>query len=411
MSALIGGCSYINSDHSRSRLKTTREMLLITFTYLDVMPAFLEYLLPFGHQEYPEDPYYSNFEERTRLEGIESGKRIIELGWSGFDISVCYNIRSIEKSDKQSWPWSIRQCAIHHSFDIVNVRSTWVVIKGNDLMENRLQLATSERGPAMMRNYKTLDQAFAAALATHLMFCELSTENGHLYLKDLEHRVQDLTRSTISTKADLSSSSHIEDLELIDALWRRDTQRTQVSQVSWRDSFRPSFFSQKNTDTAMPNIREKEPSSPLQTFKNCHGNLQPLPPGTFEMQPPKSDSPSFPQDEYGQREYTFRDLQDIQELEEKASEFKLILNLNQNIISQLRHHYASMMQYEHMPQAIKESCGNDVVRFERRVEGIGNCIKLLVLRAESLMQLLADRRALVSNLLSILGLRILGNSL
>ena len=140
-------------------------MLLVTFTYLDVMPAFLEYLLPFGHQEFPEDPYYSNFEERTRLQGNESGKKIIELGWSGFDISVCYNIRSIERSDKQSWPWSIRQCAVHHSFDIVNVRSTWVVIKGNDLMKDRLQLATSERGPAIMRNYQTLDQAFAAALA------------------------------------------------------------------------------------------------------------------------------------------------------------------------------------------------------------------------------------------------------
>ena len=401
---LRGSCSHISSDHSRSCLKTTREMLFITFTYLDVMPIFLEYLLPFGNQEYPEDPYYSNFEERTRLEGIESGKRIVELGWSGFDISVCYNIRSVERSDKQSWPWSIRQCAVHHSFDIVNVRSTWVVIKGNDLMKNRLELATSERGPALMRSYKTIDEAFAAALATHTMFCELSTENAHSYLKHLEHCVQDLTRSATSTKADIPDNNQMDDLELIDALPRRETQRSNVSHVSWRDTLQSSMYGWKDKNAVMSNIPEKEASSPLPTFKNRHGNIQPLPPGVFEMQPSKSENPSFPQDEYGQREYTFRDLQDIQELEEKASGVKLILNLNQNIISQLRNYYVSIMQHDNMPQILRKSCGKDLVRFERRIEGIGNCIKLLVIRAKSLMQLLADRRALVRLLSPKLGL-------
>ena len=380
-------------------------MLLITFTYLDVMPVFLEYLLPFGQQEYPEDPYYSNFEERTRLEGIESGKQIVELGRSGLDVSVCYNIRSIERSDKQLWPWSIRQCAIYHSFDIMNVRSTWVVIKGNDLMKNRLKIATSEKGPAIMRSYERLDQAFAAALATHTMFCELSTENGHSYLKYLEFRVQTLTRSTVSTKADVPDDDPIDDLEFINATLRRDTQKSDISRMPWRDTLRPRFFSRKKTDTAVPSIPEAEPSSPLKTFKNCHGNMQPLPPGIFEMQPQKVKTSSFPQDEYGQRIYTFRDLQDIQEFQEKASEARLILNLNQNIISQLRHYYVSIMQYEDMPRSIKESGRKEMIRFERRVEGIVKRIKLLVIRAESLMQLLADRRALVSLLLPNLGLR------
>lgn len=388
--------SHIDSDHSRSRLNTTREMLFIAFTYLDVIPAFLEFLSPFGKQEHPEDPFYSNFEERTRLDSTVRGKVIPELGWSGFDTSVCYNIRSIERSDKQSWPWSIRQCAIHHLFDIQSGRSTWVVVKGNNLMESRLQSATGERGPPATRNYQTPDRAFVATLATHVMFCELSTENGHHYLKYLEHCVQDLTRSTTSTKADVPDNTPYSELELFDAPLRQDTQRSCQTQTSWLDSMWSPFLSRRNTDVLIPSVPEKEASSPLQTFQNKYGNFQPNPPGTFIKQAPGCEVPKYRKDEYGQRIYTFRDLQDIQEFEEKASEAALVLKLNSNIISQLRHHYVGIMQDDDFPMLLQRGCHKDLVRFERRIETIEDCIRVLVLRAEALIQLLADRKALVS---------------
>ena len=388
--------SHIESDHSRSRLNTTREMLFVIFTYLDVLPAFLEFLTPFGQQEHPEDPFYSNFEERTRLDSTERGKQIQELGWSGFDISVCYNIRSIEKSDKQKWPWSVRQCAIHHLFDVQSGRSTWVVVKGNDLMESRLQSATGERGPPATRNYRTLDRAFAATLATHVMFCELSTENGHCYLKYLEHCVQNLTRDTISTKADIPDNTQPSDLELFEPPVRQDTQKSFQTNKSWLDSVKSPFLSRRNTSVLIPSVYEEEASSPLQTFTNIHGKSQPLPPGRFMKHTTSGEAPPYPKDDYGQRVYTFRDLQDIQEFEEKASEAKLVLKLNLNIISQLRHYYLSIMQDDDLPTLLQGGCHKDLVRFERRIETIENCIGLLALRAEALMQLLADRKALVS---------------
>lgn len=371
-------------------------MLFIVFTYLEVIPAFLEFISPFGQQEHPEDPFYSNFEERTRLDSTERGKRVPELGWSGFDISVCYNIRSIERSDKQIWPWSIRQCAIHHSFDVERGRSTWVVVKGNNLMESRLQSATGERGPPATRNYQTLDRAFAATLATHVLFCELSTENGHCYLKHLEHCVQDLTRTTTSTKADIPDNNQPDDSELFKGPERQDTQRSYQTHKSWLGSVISPFLSRRNTDVLMPSVLENETSSAPQTFTNVYGNLQPHPPGTFVEQSPSREAPPYPIDKYGQRKFTIRDLQNIQEYEEKASEARLVLKLNSNIISQVRHYYVGIMQYEDLPTLLKRGCCKDLVRFERRIETIEGCIRLLVLRAEALMQLLADRKDLVS---------------
>ena len=76
-----------------------------------------------------------------------------------------------------AWPWSIRPCAIHHGFDVTNVRSNWTVVKGDQLIEKRIISATNGRGPTEFSSYETIDSAFAASLSTHLIMFDWSAEN------------------------------------------------------------------------------------------------------------------------------------------------------------------------------------------------------------------------------------------
>ena len=152
---------------------------MFAFTYFQVMPEFLDFLLLFGEQEHTQDLYYSGFSQRTRLTGVELGTKVDTRNWSGRDMQVCYSLKSVEPSPFQAhWPWSIRHCAVHHSFDAENIRSTWLVTKGDNLIEERIKLATSEKEAPMGKPaFETIDKVFGGALTTHLILYDWLSEN------------------------------------------------------------------------------------------------------------------------------------------------------------------------------------------------------------------------------------------
>jgi hypothetical protein len=99
-------------------------MITRVLTYHQVMPNFLDFLFPFGHQEYAEDFYFSGFREDTRLLLSDGGLKIPEFGRSGLEIRMCYSLKSVEPwKAKRDWPWAVRQTALYHSFDIVTGKS------------------------------------------------------------------------------------------------------------------------------------------------------------------------------------------------------------------------------------------------------------------------------------------------
>ena len=73
-------------------------MLTLVFTYHQVLPSFLDFLFPFGNQQYAQDFHFSGFKYEDRFSDADSGLRIPELGWSGRDFQFCYNLKSKEPS-------------------------------------------------------------------------------------------------------------------------------------------------------------------------------------------------------------------------------------------------------------------------------------------------------------------------
>ncbi|CAD6583127.1 MAG: hypothetical protein ASARMPRED_001238 [Alectoria sarmentosa] len=387
------------AGHARACLQTTRDMLMLAFTYFQVMPEFLDFLLLFGEQEHAQDLYCSGFYQRTRLIGLELSTKADTRNWSGRDMQVCYSLKSVESSPSQEhWPWSIRHCAVHHSFDAEHVRSTWLIIKGDNLIERRINSATSEKeAPIGKSAFETIERAFGAALTTHLILCDWSAEKWRWYIKFLEEKFEKLTGETITTNAGVLVSptgrTHTKKLHHPETL-----NTVQTAKPNRIFSFTSSVRVQTQEFENRP-ITPTERILPTPIYVNPGGKKQPMPPGWKGDIPETPSSPSVKRDKYGQQIFSFEDLQDIQHLKEKANETVLVLRLNLNVIMQLKQHYVSITECNELPEDISSNCKWEMSNFRRRIDGITKNLELQILRVESLVCSLTDRKTLLYGLL------------
>src|SRR5436190_779183 len=198
---------FICAPHSRERLSVTRKMLLSILTYHQVMPTFLDFIFSYGRQQYAQDFHFSGFRHETRMSEPERRLEIPELDRSGRDIQVCYSVRSVERSEsQQDWPWSIRQTSVFHSFDFESGQATWIVVKGDQSMKNRIISATETQSTVEPNFFATHDQAFSSTFAAHSILCDWSGEDCRWYINFLEGSVQEITRRTVSVTVSKPSS-------------------------------------------------------------------------------------------------------------------------------------------------------------------------------------------------------------
>ena len=133
------------------------------------------------------------------------------------------------------------------------------------------------------------------------------------------------------------------------------------------------------------------------------GFTQPLPPHITAKDDSEADSeqpqpePTFESSE--EEDFSFAKLQNIQHIEEKAHEALLILRLNVNIISQLKQYYNTITKSSRFPQAISEPCMGDLEQFDLRINGIINDFHMQILRLDTLLRLLGDRKTLVHHVI------------
>ena len=359
-------------------------MLMLCFTYLNVIPKFVEFLYSFGYQVDAQDPYFSSFRQRTRLSTSSQTFEIPELGWSGSEIQVCYNLRSVEQSGSDSW--STRTCALHHTFDVRNVRVIWIIIKGNDRMKRRVEEATGGGGCSDMTCFEKLDRAFAASLATHLVFCDWAAEGWRWYINNLEDQFQDTSRRALTAPVTvpLIAPASNDQLRMRS---RTDTQKSNDSFVA-RISRAQTSLTEK-----IPNASSKPRSPVRRTYTDPATKLtQPLPPHimlsnsqtTFEN--PKEE------------DFSFAKLQSLQQIEERTHSALLTLKLNIGIIHQLKQYYDTVVRSQYFPQEIGQLCQYDLEQFELRVSGVVNDLQMQILRLETLLRLLRNRKSLVSQI-------------
>lgn len=365
---------------------------MLCFTHFQIMPEFVDFLFPFGFQSYAQDFYFSGFRQSTQLAGqwrnTAPNTRPVNRGFQ-----VCYNFKSVEPSESDGW--SIRHCAVHHSFDIKEVRTNWIIVKGDELMKQRIESATSDRGPYEPSDYKSLSGAFKTSLETHLIFCDWSAENWRWYINSLEDRFQSMTRRTFSAPVHMP----VLPITTTDQLTLKPRTNTQMT-----DRSKFSMFSRTPTQlTEKRSIKAavKHRSSALQTYENPDtGISQPLPPDDdddddYEDEKLESSLTRIDKGEDENREFSFGKLRKVHQFAEKANEAVLVLKQNTLVLAQLRKYYTLISRRDDFPKDLAKTCKDAIDDFELRIDGLQNDMQTQILRLETLLRLLEDRKTLV----------------
>ena len=372
-------------------------MLLLCFTHFQVLPEFVDFLFPFGFRSYAEDFYFSGFRQRTQL--AEYGRHAAPNARpADKKFQICYNLKSVEPSDTDSW--SIRHCAIQHSFDMKVVRTSWIILKGDELMKRRIESATSDRGPHQPSEFNSLSGAFKASLQTHLILCDWSAENWRWYINSLEDKFEGMTRRTFSAPVHvpLLPAAATDQFEFKP---RTNTQRTDTSKIS--------MFSRTLTqmaEKASPKTAIKHQTS-AQTYTNPEtGVSQPLPPnedddGEGDDEPQSSPRPNEVKVEDETRDFSFSKLRKVYQIAKKANEAVLVLRQNILILTQLRQYYRSISRRKDFPRDLAKSCEDAIDEFELRVDGVEHDTQTQILRLETLLRLLEDRKTLVRQIYTV----------
>ena len=364
------------------------------------MPDFVDFLFSFGFQLYAQDFYFSGFRQRTYLaKQWRKNASIARPVDTGFQI--CYNLKSVETSDSDGW--SIRHCAVHHSFDVKKVQTNWIIVKGDELMKQRIESATSDRGPHEPSDFESLSGALKTSLETHLIFCDWSAENWRWYINSLEDKFQSMTRRTFSAPVHVPflPTATTDDFTLNP---RTNTQRTDVSKISMF-SWTPAHKTEKG---ALKTALKHRQSSP-QTYENPDtGISQPLPPDEDDDDDGHDDNDDEPEDPLKRngvkvgdenRDFSFGKLRKVHKFAEKANETILVVKQNTIVLAQLKEYYRSISRRKDFPKDLAESCKDAIDDFELRIEGLQDDMQTQILRLETLLRLLEDRKTLVSQIM------------
>ncbi|KAL9604133.1 MAG: hypothetical protein Q9219_000721 [cf. Caloplaca sp. 3 TL-2023] len=368
-------------------------MLVLCLEQFRVIPEFVEFLFAFGYQAYAEDPYFGSFRQRTRLDDKSKTSMVPELAWSGHEIQLCYNLKSAERSNPESNNWSIRDCAIHHTWDAKNVRANWIIIKANDLIRRRIEDLTDD-GDAMS-SYGTLDRGFAASLGIHVVLCVWAAEQWRWYIKSLENDFRDLTRRAVTIPVTTLQTPRTDQCEF-QAPSHTNTEDTIRSLVSGL-----SPLSTKLTGKSA-SLTERKTLPAQHTYTDPETGLtQQLPPHITIGKSPdpahKEQANSFESAE--EQEFSFAKLQNIHHIQEKARAALLILRINIRIISQLNQYYATVVKSRYFPGNVARLCQDDLEQFDLQLTSVVEDLQMQILRSESLVRLIEDRKVLLRSIL------------
>ncbi|KIX03657.1 uncharacterized protein Z518_07210 [Rhinocladiella mackenziei CBS 650.93] len=382
---------HAHKESSREKLAVTSDMMTDILSYHQITPSFVELMASFG-RDAPQDFQFCGFRGEIRSSLTDGALAVPELGRSGRLLELCYSLRAIEPSTSYAnWPWSVRQLAVSHSFDVKTGQSAWIVLKADKLMMSRIISATRSPGLSDMCSFNDSAHSLASSLSAHLLFCEWAAEHWRWYVNFLEKQVQDITGTKVflpvaapSTLREAEKTVEMTSAPLLPTRARTFTFGRVKRSETWKSITRSLGLS-KDTGGGINGQQ-------LDMNTLTSGGRSPAPGGEEARDQGNSDDDD-------DDDFSFDDLQRIQFIEEKASEMILVLITIVKVLDQIRGLYESVNDYEDWPADLSRNCKNSLTRFKNRIQNIQYDLGLQKERAETLTALLANRKTLLHGIL------------
>lgn len=319
---------FIHSPNSRSPLACNKDQLARILTHYQVMPQFLDIVFTLKASEEPCTQ--TIFRCETCLDEKQSRLCLPSLGRSGFRIQHCFNLLGVERelsTDLKS-PWSVRQTGAYFSFDVVEGRSTWIFLKSNRLLQQRILETVLGPSAGHQTQLEASRTSFLSNLRTHLLILEWCAENWNLYVDSLENRLNRF--KTVTRLAPVTTWSARPDPPTV-------SKATQVSEIG---------------PPPNANLRGASPTTSAETkAAKATGNMI-----------DRLDLADM---------FSFDQLQSLHRLEERLEQVEAILKQNQTVLEAIVRHFKSLFASDnfktHMPTT---SVQEDISSFFRQVDTV-----------------------------------------
>ncbi|KAI1116751.1 hypothetical protein F5Y14DRAFT_439594 [Nemania sp. NC0429] len=141
INSLINAPSFLHRYNSWSRIDITIEMFQALYTTTCITPQFLKIVSGLGRKMGSRDEcFMSCYTHLTCLKARKQGEKDIDEEPTVSQLGICYNIRHFERHGRSlEDPWSCRQSAIHHNYNIDQGRSDWIFIQPPLSFNNNFQ--------------------------------------------------------------------------------------------------------------------------------------------------------------------------------------------------------------------------------------------------------------------------------
>ncbi|ETN46501.1 uncharacterized protein HMPREF1541_00686 [Cyphellophora europaea CBS 101466] len=295
---------------------------------------------------------------------------------------MSYDLRGVERGNPTGRrPWSIRPTAVYHKIDLTNGTCTWIIVKANELIKNRVNgcLGFKERTVP-----HSASRGISLSLKIHTLMSEWSAEGWCEYLDGLEDDLQALSRSAVSLELETRPSASASGHNLTKPL---ETDRGGRSAPSWASWLRHALSLHQNA-------RQDEHTDEETESKLDDSDELPEPP------PPEISAFKSPVQTSGPR-FDFGDLQKVQILQEEISKSLHVINGNIEIISSVRSYYETIPSLQYIPKEITDSARltQDMLGFMERSTGTEKTLNMYRARCEALLALVNDRKTLMTEVL------------
>ncbi len=382
-------CTYvfIGAETSRDPLHISRDMALWILTFFQVLPAFLDFLFAFGGKLYDVDFHFSGFREDTRIEKGLQRSRIHPIDRSGQDFQICYNLKTFERKEGLRWPWSSRQAAIFHSFDVENGNASWIAIKAHDEVKTRLKEVANDRLSKDTDSFHDTSKMFANTLAGHLAVADWSAENWRWYLSDIEEYLVPLRRRAIVDKV----ARYVTEVPVPTA----DTTGIPLNNlIPSRTTLRRLTFRSSRTTTTQNAVASQQSTAPLPVAVAVNVADEPQePPNVPPEYDPKLQGETS--DEERKMKYQIQELQDAQALETRVNEAVLILNSNIHVLSEVEKYYEQLPNCPDLPEPLRKAMPAEITRFLKRLRSVRSEFEMHLHRIGTMSTLIRECKELL----------------
>ncbi|KAH9834314.1 mitosis inhibitor protein kinase swe1 [Teratosphaeria destructans] len=353
------------------RFVITKKMFLQILTYHQTMPAFLHFIFPFGKQHYVRDFHFAGFRSEDSYSTPIPELHIPELARSGYHVELCYSLKSVERAEGAE-PWRIRQCSIHHRYDLRKHRMTWIIVKANHLIRDAVHRYLSTLSSEDRQRMSASSKALATSLVIHRIIVAISAENWHLYVNDLESSVQDKTRRTLYIPLEQTVPGYKPQVRTGTSANKLGSRRSS----SWQSFTRA--------------LASKTRPTWLSGTTTLHEDLE------IELDGKLSDEDVEPAVD----DFSFRDLQEMQRFEDQANEALMVVRSNGSVINDLDQEYRRLRESVGASTATEVSDNEaDLEDFARYLQSMGKDFVMQQSRIETLLHMLADRKTLLQSIL------------